>query len=180
MNIYKALNERRSVRKYKTDPVPDEKLKRVLEAARVAPSWKNQQCWKFIVIRDNEQKKAVSACVPDSNPAKRAVTETAPVVVVLCADPQGSGNQDNKDFYMLDAGIAMQQLMLAAHAEGLGTCWVGWFEEEIARAACGVPADYRVVALTPLGTPEVLSSKRARKELEEIVFSEKWGNPFKQ
>jgi len=179
VDTYEALNERRSVRKYKTDPVPEDKLKLVLEAARVAPSWKNQQCWRFIVVSEKEQREAISACMPESNPARRAVTETAPLVIVLCADPQASGDKDGKDFYMLDAGITMQQLMLAAHAEGLGTCWVGFFDEETVRTACGVPSEYRVVALTPLGIPETVSSKRPRMEIEEIVFKNKWGNPFK-
>ncbi|NLA05172.1 MAG: nitroreductase, partial [Firmicutes bacterium] len=93
----------------------------------------------------------------------------------LCADPEASGRPDGKDYYLLDAGLAMQQLMLAAHAEGLGTCWVAWFDESAAREACKVPAPYRVVAFTPLGVPARRPSPRPRKELGEIVFTEEWG-----
>ncbi len=178
MNIYEALAKRRSVRKYKADPVDSDQLKRVLEAAILAPSWKNLQCWKLIVVRDAEQKRALGDCLPESNPAKRAVSETAPLVLVLCANPEESGDLGGKDYYMLDAGLAMQQLMLAACAEGLGTCWVGWFDEEDVGKVLNVPAGYRVIAMTPLGTPEVVSRPRPRKELEEMVFSEKWENPF--
>jgi len=179
MDVYRALEERRSVRKYQPDQeVPVEKLKRVLEAARVAPSWKNLQCWRFIIVREPELKKQLAESMPESNPARKAVGQTAPVVIVLCAEPSQSGKQDGKDYYMLDAGLSMQQLMLAAHAEGLGTCWVGLFDEEKVKKACGVPEDYRVVALTPLGFPDVKPSTRTRKELVEITFTEKWGQPF--
>ncbi len=179
MDLYEVLKNRRSVRKYKPDPVPEDKLPTLLDAARIAPSWSNKQCWRFIVVRDQETKKKLAESMPEKNPAKKAVGETAPVVLVLCADPAASGFQDGKDYYLLDAGLALQQLMLAAHAEGLGTCWVAWFDEEKARAACAVPKDHRVVALTPLGIPEKQPSERPRKELEEITFGEQWGQPLK-
>ncbi|MDW7729259.1 MAG: nitroreductase family protein [Bacillota bacterium] len=179
MELYKVLEERRSVRKYKTESIPGEKLEKLLEAARISPSWSNLQCWRFIVVSDRETKNKLASSMPDNNPAKRSVGETAPLVLVLCADPKESGDQDGKDYYLLDAGLAMQQLMLAAHNEGLGTCWVAWFDEEVARKACEVPERYRIVALSPLGYPEKQPSVRPRKDIGEIVFSEKWGSPFK-
>ncbi len=178
MDLYQVLHDRRSVRKYKSDPVPEEKLIRILEAARIAPSWSNMQCWRFIIVRDPETKKQLAESMPAKNPAVRAVGETAPLVIVVCADPQESGHQDGKSYYLLDAGLAMQQLMLAAHAEGLGTCWVAWFDEEKARKACAIPEQYRVVALSPLGVPEKMPSARPRKELSEIVYAEQWGDPL--
>jgi nitroreductase len=178
MDLYKVLQDRRSIRKYKPDPVPEEKLKRILEAARLAPSWSNKQCWKFIIVRDPEKKKQLAASMPSDNPAVKAVGETAPIVLVLCADPAKSGNQDGKSYYLLDAGLALQQLMLAAHAEGLGTCWVALFDEEKARPACAVPPEYRVVALTPLGVPEKQPAERPRKELSEIVYAEDYGTLY--
>jgi nitroreductase len=178
MELDKALQERRSVRKYANDSVPAEKLERILEAARIAPSWSNQQCWRFIVVSDPAKKKAIADSMPKSNPAKRAVGVTAPLVLVLCADPQESGIHDGKEYYLLDAGLAMQQLMLAAHAENLGTCWVAWFDEETVRKACAVPPEYRIVALSPLGYPANQPSRRPRKALTEIAFSETWGTPL--
>lgn len=178
MDLEQVIRERRSVRKYKSDPVPEEKLKKILDAARLAPSWSNQQCWQFIVVRDPERKKELAASMPSGNPAVRAVGETAPVTIVLCANPNESGHQDGKGYYLLDAGLAMQQLMLAAHAEGLGTCWVAWFDEARARKACAVPEEYRVVALSPLGFAEKQPSERPRKDLKEIVFAETWGTSF--
>lgn len=175
MDLYEVLKNRRSIRKYKADPVPVETLTLLLEAARVAPSWSNMQCWKFIVVGDVTRKKQLAASMPPDNPAIKAVGETAPLVVVLCADPKQSGYQDQKEYYLLDAGLAMQQFILAAHAEGLGTCWVALFDEAKARAACSVPPEYRVVALTPLGYPERQPNERPRNELNEIVYGEEWG-----
>lgn len=178
MELYEALEDRRSIRKYTADPVSDETLQKLLRAAGIAPSWKNNQCWRFIVVREQSRKQKLAGSLPDGNPCKKAIAE-APVVLVLCADPRTSGRQDGKDYYLLDAGLAMQQLMLAAHTEGLGTCWVAWFDEAKARSACNIPEPYRVVALTPLGVPAHRPSPRPRKELEEIVFLEEWGNILK-
>ncbi len=178
MDLYEALQSRRSVRKYKPDPVPEDKLQNLMNAARIAPSWSNRQCWKFIVVRDRERKKQLAESMPEKNPARKAVAETAPVVIVLCADPKASGKQDGKDYYLLDAGLAMQQLMLAAHAEGFGTCWIAWFDEAKAKEACSVPKDQRIVGLTPLGVPEKQPSEKPRKDLSEIVYAEQWGKPL--
>ncbi len=178
MEMYEALEGRRSIRKYTADPVSDEMLQKLLRAAGIAPSWKNNQCWRFIIVRDPVRKQELAGSLPDGNPCKKAIA-TAPVVLVLCADPRTSGLQDGKDYYLLDAGLAMQQLMLAAYAEGLGTCWVALFDEAAARPACNIPEPYRVVALTPLGVPAHRPSPRPRKELGEIVFTEVWGNALK-
>ncbi len=178
MELYEVLRNRRSVRKYSSEDVSADKLEKVLEAARIAPSWSNKQCWKFIVVRDPEKKKNLAESMPENNPARKAVGETAPVVLVLCADPTASGKQDDKEYYLLDAGLAMQQLILAAYAEGLGTCWVALFDEKKARPVCAVPENYRVVALTPLGVPEKQPSEKPRKDLNEIVYAEEWGNPL--
>ena len=174
MDLYEALEGRRSIRRYTEDSVPEETLQKLLSAARIAPSWENRQCWRFIVMSEPSRKEKLAASMPDNNPCKRAVA-AAPLVIVLCADPEASGSPDGKDYYLLDAGLAMQQLMLAAHAEGLGTCWVAWFDEGAAREACKVPASHRVVAFTPLGVPARRPSPRPRKELDEIVFIEEWG-----
>ncbi len=180
MDLYQVLQGRRSIRKYKPDPVPAETLAKILDAARIAPSWKNLQCWKFIVVQDPARKERLAESLPPTNPALKAIREQAPVVIALCADPEQSGVQDGKEYYLLDAGLAMQQLMLAAYAEGLGTCWVCLFDEAKAKAVLQVPDRYRVVGLTPLGVPERQPSPRPRLELKEIVFAEVWGRPYEQ
>lgn len=178
MDLYNVIHNRRSIRKYKPDPVPEETLIKLLEAARAAPSWANKQCWRFLVVKDARRKKELAASLPEGNPAAKAV-ETAPAVVVACADPSASGSIEGKDYYLLDVGIAMQQLVLAAFAEGLGTCWVAWLDENAIRKACDVPEDFRVVALTPLGIPDKEARAIPRKNLSEIAFEEKWGQSIK-
>jgi nitroreductase len=170
----KMFEERRSIRRYGDRPVEDEKLAAVLEAARSAPSWANMQCWTYVVIRDAAKKEAVAATLKN-NPIQKAV-KAAPVIIVACADPEKSGTVNGQPYYMLDIGISMQQLMLEAWNQGLGTCWVGWIQEDELRSILGVPDNIRVVALTPLGYPAVLPEGPGRKPLEEMVHYEGW-NP---
>ena len=173
MDVYEAISKRRSIRRYKPDAVSREQLLRVLEAARLAPSWKNQQCWRFVVVTEEAGKKAVAAALADQNPGKNALL-TAPVDIVLCADPQASGIMGDRYYYPVDCGITMEHLVLAAQAEGLGTCWIGAFDEATAKAAVGVPAGWRVVAITPLGYPAHNPAPPPRKEATEIFRAGKW------
>jgi nitroreductase len=189
MEVLEAIKARRSVRRYTADPVDDETVQRVLDAARQAPSWANTQCWRFIVVRDNDIKsKLVEALTPISaeraNPATRAIGN-APVVIVACAELGKSGYShgepkepvtDKGDFwYMYDVALAMQNLALTAHSLGLGTVHVGSFDAKKIAAILEVPAGYCVVAMTPLGYPDKETPVRPRKELTEIVFYEKYG-----
>lgn len=177
MDFNKVVETRRSIRSYRAEPVPWDKLQRILEAARLAPSWANRQCTTIMVLTDPEARKAVAAAFPESNPIRMAV-ETAPVCIVACADPTASGDIAGKPYYMLDVGIALEHLVLAATNEGLGTCWSGWFDEERARKALAVPKDLRVVAILPLGYPDERPKPSPRKPLSELVFLNKWGEPF--
>ena len=177
INWEEVVTSRRSIRKYSADPVEEETIKKVLEDARLAPSWKNLQCWKFILVKDEEKRQKLAQALPSPNPAQKGITQ-APFTVVLCADPQASGDHEGKEYYLVDAGIVMQQLVLAATAYGLGTCWVALFEEEAIKETLNVPPDYRVVALTPLGHPAESKKPRPRKELPEIVYLNSWGEKF--
>lgn len=174
MNFYEVIEARRSIRRYKPDQVGEEMVSRVLNAARLAPSWKNLQCWRFIVVHREEGKAGILNAFADSNPGKKAIL-AAPVMIVLCADPQASGKMGDKEYYLVDAGITMEHLMLAARAEGLGTCWMGEFEEDEVKKALEIPSQWRVVGLTPLGYPDQDPKPRPRKSMEEIVYREKWG-----
>ncbi len=177
MEFIDVVKNRRSIRAYKPDSLAADKVAYVLEAARLAPSWKNLQCWRFMVITSEEKRQAVANALPASNPGTKALLE-APVIVVLCADPKESEVWDGKDFYMLDAGLAMEHLMLAATDQGLATCWQGLFSEDDMRRALGVPGDIRVIAVTPLGYPAQVRNPRPRKAIEQIAFGETWGEPW--
>ena len=171
MELYETIAARRSIRKYKEDPVPRETLDRVLEAARLAPSWCNRQCHRYIVVSDPETRKTLGELI--DNPSVECY-EKAPYALVLCAEPSDSGFNAGKEYYLVDCGISMEHLVLAAAAEGLGTCWVGYVPENPVRNLLGIPREVKVVAITPLGVPGEAPSARPRVPLGKIVFEGAW------
>jgi nitroreductase len=176
MEFMSVLESRHSIKHFTKKKVSEEKLRQVFEAARTAPSWTNGQCWKFVVIDNPEVKDMVIDTVSESNSARHSLEE-APVIVVLCADAQSTGSEDNKDYYLLDAGIAMEHLILAAVNEGLGTCWIEAKGEDKLREILDIPRRYRVIAMTPIGYPGEHSDKRERKPFSEMVYRNEWDNP---
>lgn len=177
MKFLELAQKRRSLRSYRPDPVEKEKLEYVLECARLAPSWKNLQCWRFIVIEDPEKKETITTAFAETNPGRKALNQ-APLIIVLCAVPSESEVWEGKDYMMLDAGLAMEHLILAAAEQGLGTCWQGLFSEEKVKEILQVPEDVRVLAMTPLGYPAEERNPRPRKELSQIVFKGAWGEKY--
>jgi nitroreductase len=172
MDIYEAIKTRTSVRGYRSTPVEDDKLKRILDAARLAPSGKNGQPWTFIVVKDaGTRVKLVEAC------KGQGFIGEAPVVVAACGREelayQKMGGYWNS--LPVDIGISLEHLMLAAAAEGLGTCWIGAFIEGDVREILGIPAEVKIVALTPVGYPKGERVTIPRKPLEEITMRERWG-----
>jgi len=171
MDLMEAIRTRRSVRSYKPTPVPEDTLKEVLNAARLAPSADNAQPWKIIVVRDEETKRQLAM---GSNGQK--FIAQAPVVLVACGIPdeafQTAGGYMSS--HVIDVSIAVDHLTLAAHAAGLGTCWIAWFKEDKIREILGIPEDVRVVALTPLGYPGETPEKTPRKNLEELITYERY------
>lgn len=176
MDIYEVINSRRSIRTYKPDPVSREAVSRIIEAALKAPSWANKQCWRFIVVDSKTEKILMGKASGQANIAKAC--ETAPYVIVLCADPKESGVKNHMEYYMFDSALAMQNLMLAATAEGLSTCVVGWFDEKAVKGILNVPEDIKVVAYTPLGCADESPAARPRKKQNELVFYNSWGKPL--
>ena len=185
MELFEAMKTRRSVRKYSNKPVEDEKLQQVLESVRMAPSWANFQCWRLVVVKDQAMKGQISALsyvesyfAPKgykSNPSMKALAD-APVVIVLCADPAKSGTIWGQNYYLVDLGLAAQNMMLAAKGLGLGTVFVGIYNEEKLKSLLHIPPEIRVVGLFPLGYPvEEKKEGPPRKPLQEICYSEYWG-----
>jgi nitroreductase len=171
MSVLEIIKRRRSVRKYKEDPIPDDVLHRVLEAARLAPSGKNLQPWKFIIIRDGLIKEKLAEA---SNGQYFMVK--APLVIVACGFPDECYSRLGR--YMkswpVDVAIALEHLILQAEEENLGTCWIGAFEEKEVKAILDIPEEARVLALTPLGYPAEKPPSRGRKSLDEIISLEKY------
>jgi len=190
MDVMQAIKERRSIRKYRNEPVPEEALQTVLEAARWAPSWSNTQCWRLIVVRDKETKSKLADTLKGirpgkSNPATEAV-RSAPVVIAACAERGLSGFHrdesgrslpatDKGDWWlMFDVALAMGNMSLAAHALGLGTVHAGLLDAAEAARILDVPENVIVVELMPLGWPDEEPAPRPRKEINEFVFFEKY------
>lgn len=184
MDTLEAIKTRRSVRKFADKAVEAEKLQAVLEAVQAAPSWSNMQCWRLVIVESPETKIQISdLSYVESffatrgykfNPAQKGIAD-APVVIVLCAVPEQSGEMGGQPYYMADAGIASENLMLAAHAVGLATVFVGVFDEEKLGDLLAIPPGVRIVGVFPLGYP--LAEPKAgpaRKPLAEIVYYEKW------
>ena len=173
MDIFQVFRDRRSIRKYRDTPVEQEKIDQVLDAARLAPSWKNLQCWRFLVLTRPEQREKLLDAFLDDNPGKKAIA-MAPVVIVACGNPAESDAANGIDYFVADVAIAFEHLCLAAHAVGLGTCWMGLYDEARVKAALAIPAAVRVVGITPLGYPDQEPRPRPRKTLSKISFFDEW------
>jgi nitroreductase len=190
MDVFEAIKNRRSIRHYTNDPVDDKTVQAVLEAAHWAPSWGNIQCWRFIVVRDLKIKSEIADTLTKikidnewvENAAAKAVMQ-APVLVIICAEkgkagcrPDGTPVTDKGDYwFMFDVALAMENLVLAAHALGLGTVIVGGFDAIKTAQILGVPAGYNVVTMTPLGVPDRKGQVSPRKQLSEVLYREKYG-----
>jgi len=174
MEVAKAIKERRSIRRLKRKEIPREITMRVLEAIRWAPSWANTQCWEVIIVQDEEKRRALGDTLPPKNPARSAFEE-APLVVVFVAKREVSGYYkgapvtDKGDWYMFDVALAVQNLCLSAHNEGLGTVIVGYFDASRVARLLEVEDDRSVVAMVPMGYPEEVPQAPPRKEIEEFV-----------
>ena len=170
MDVFATIKKRRSIRLYAKKPVEEEKLNRILEAARLAPSADNNQPWRFVVVTDEEIKEKLRTSYDEE------WFVSSPVIIVGCAVPNEAWvRMDGQEYWMVDVAIAMQNLILTATELGLGTCWVADFNETAARKALGLPLDIRVVAMTPLGYPaEKKPPVKNRKPLSEIVHYDNW------
>jgi len=180
MDLMEAIKGRRSIRKYKPDPISEEVFRALMEAVRWSPSWANTQCWEVIAIKDPGVKSELATALPKGNPALPSMTD-APLILVLCAKKGISGSYKGQvvtvkgDWLMFDTGIAMQSLCLAAYAVGLGTVVVGMFDHKKAEEILKVPQDVEVVAMTPVGYPAAGGSTPKRKDISEFVFSDRYG-----
>jgi nitroreductase len=172
MDVMEAIRTRRSVRRYEDTPVEDEKLMAVLEAGRLAPSAKNLQEWRFIVVRDAATRQKLVKVARD-----QAFVGEAPVVIACCADTDEHVMRCGQLCYPIDVAIAIDHMTLAAVELGLGTCWIGSFYEDQAKEALGIPPAIRVVELLTLGYPKHgdAGRPRSRKAMDEILHWQKWG-----
>jgi nitroreductase len=171
MDLWTAIERRHSVRRFSSAAVPQSDIERILAAAVRAPSAGNRQPWHFIVVRNRELKTALATAA-----GGQGFVAAAPVVVVVCAEPDRSAARygvRGRDLYCLqDTAAATEHVLLATTALGLGACWVGAFDETAAARALSLPATLRPVAMVPIGHPLVEGGRpSSRRSLEEVTSS---------
>lgn len=183
MKFDQILNTRRSVRSFDSKPVGKKDIISIIEAARLAPSACNSQTWRFIFITRREIiRKLCHEAMRPIIPNKWL--EQAPLVIVGCSQLDVIANRVGTvvtgiEYYQIDLGIAMEHMVLKATELGLGTCWIGWFDESCVKDILGIPKKIKVSALLAVGYPKkALVKNRKRKPAGKIAFSEKWGNPL--
>ncbi len=170
MNVMDAILTRKSVRSYQDRPVDDAALARVIEAARMAPSARNDQEWRFVAVRDREMRRRIAV-----EAARQPFIAEAAVLLACCAETDGRIMRCGQASYPIDVAIAMDHLTLAAAAEGLGTCWIGAFDEELVKKLLGIPPAVRVVQLMPLGWPaDPAPIAKRRLPMAKILKMERW------
>ena len=169
MEFPDLIQKRYSTRTYKPDPVEDDKLRQVLEAARLAPTAANRQPFQFIVIHTKGKEAELKRIYePDwfTQP---------PLVICVCAVPSQAWSRiDKKNYSEVDATIAMDHLILAAADLGLGTCWIAAFNPAAARQVLGLPDNVEPIASTPLGYPADEPREKRRKPLSQLLRYERW------
>jgi nitroreductase len=169
MEFLELVKVRYSVRGYKPEPVEEDKLRQVLEAARLAPTAANRQPFQIIVIRTAGREAELKRIYG------REWFVQAPLIICVCAvQAQGWVRRDGKPYMDVDATIAMDHLILAATEQGLGTCWIAAFDLEAAREVLGLPEGVEPIAFTPLGYPADQPRSKERKPLSDLVRYERW------
>ncbi|MFW9972770.1 MAG: nitroreductase family protein [Candidatus Odinarchaeota archaeon] len=169
MDYYEVVKKRRSFRFYKPEMPEDDKIERILEAARLAPTWANMQGVHYIVVKEPENVKAVWKAI-----GQETKFTDAPIFIIGVISPNGSGiNKSGENYFGVDFGICFEHLILAATVEGLATCWIGMFNEEKLKYLLNIPKKYKIMGLTPLGYPiKPKSEVKDRKPLDDFVHYE--------
>ncbi|MGC8672221.1 MAG: nitroreductase family protein [Thermoplasmata archaeon] len=166
-NCIDIILERRSIRSFKKDPVPDDILLKIIEAAQYAPSSWNRQPWRFIVIRDKTKLKRISEILPYGK-----FLSNVPMAIAIIASEKES------DLWIVDGSVATENLMLAAENYGLGTCWIAESDNDEIKRMLEIPDDFHIITITPIGYPERIPKAPKRKNIEEILFNEKFGKRY--
>lgn len=171
MELFEAIKNRRSTRAYKEQELPTGTVEKLIDAARWAPSAGNIQPWAFVVAASPDMKKKLSSAAYNQKDL-----EAASVVIVVCVDEKRAGQsygERGKTLYCIqDTAAAVQNILLSAYSLGLGSCWVGAFNEDQVRKAIAAPSNMRPVALVPVGYPDEEPVARGRRPLSEIMYWE--------
>jgi nitroreductase len=170
MDFTKLVQTRYSVRAYKPDPVPEELLQKVLDAARLAPTAASRQPFQLLVVHTANRQPELQRLYP------RPWFSQAPLLIGICTLPEQAWVRasDQKNYAVVDAAIVMDHIILAATDAGLGTCWIAAFNPKVAREIFHIPPEAEPVAFTPMGYPNDTAQPKQRKRLEDLIRYEKW------
>ncbi len=171
MEVFECIKARRSVRSFSPNTVPDDALAKILEAATWAPSSGNLQNWEFVVVKEQEAKNQIARS------CQQGFIATAPVVIVVCSNNQKVSNYGRRgeEFYAVqNTAASIQNMLLAAHALGIGTCWVGAFDEAHLSLLIGLPNHVKAVAVIPMGYPAEKPRIPPREPSENLVHLNKY------
>ncbi len=167
MDVFEAVRTILAVRSYQDKPVPDEQIRRILEAGRLSPSGMNAQPWHFVVVQDRDMLRQLGTAVRTG-----PYIAQAPLAIVVAID--------NSRIAISDASRAIQSMLLTAWSEGLGSNWTGFGGLGEVNRLLGIPDELDVLAVLPFGYPQqaVGQGKKNRKSLAEVAHRERWGQPF--
>lgn len=168
MDLFEAIEKRYSVRSFKDEPVAEGKLRRVLDAGRAAPSARNLQQWKFVVVRDADRRAKLAEA------AEQPWVKAAPVLIALVSTEPDRNMFCDVPAGPVDCAIAGDHMTLAAVAEGLGACWIGHFKQDACKEILSVPASAKIVEFLALGVPADSPRPKHRKAFDEVVCFESY------
>ena len=169
MDVLKAVQKRYSCRAYQARPVEKEKLEAILNAARLAPSARNIQDWRFVVVTDEQKRKALAHASAD-----QAFVGQSPVVIAGCSCTNKRMNLCAQPYASINVSIALEHIALAATSLGLATCWIGSFVPQQVRAILGIPTSIEIVELMTLGYADDEKKSPRRLSLKQIVSYDQW------
>ena len=171
MDVFDAIMGRRSIRQFTDDPIGKEQLKRLLEAARWAPSGGNQQNWRFVVVTSPSQKELIRKFAP-------GIFAMPAAFIVICADKEPDANPWKEALYVADCSIAAQNIMLAAYEMGIGTCVALSYAKVAIAEILDLPENVEPMLVVTLGHPAEDPEPPPRLELNEMAFTDEYGKEW--
>ena len=179
MEFYEVIKNRNSANLFSDEPVNKENLDRMIDAAMRSPSWKDNTSYRIVLVEDPILREKIAETILNDTDEMKQALKQAPLIAVIVGDPKESGIIEGKEYYLVDGAIALQQFILAATNEGYGTCWLGCMDENKIKEALKVPENYKLIGMTPIGKAERYKPTNPKKDIKEYVFSNKFGESFK-
>lgn len=173
MNVYEAIQTRHSIRKYTYEPIPKEKIEKIVSEAQLAPSAGNKQPWRFIIVQDRDKIKKIAEIANKQT----WIADAGAVVIAMAVDKKSPEVYER--WAERDVMTAVEHMVLTAWEMGYGTCWIGAFNQGDIKEFLGIPENMTVINLLPIGKPDQSPTRRPRKPIDEMFYGEEYGKPLK-